>query len=82
MNNKGVKWIEVRANAIVKMASKKWFHYCFDSQVRLEEEKQTLSDRADAVRKLLTPEGCPPINNLNLFTVMLDAVEAQQTSYW
>ena len=48
----------------------------FDSQVRSEEEKQTLSERVYAVRKLLTLEGCPPIDNLSLFTAMLDAVEA------
>ena len=52
----------------MKMASKKRFRY---SQVRSEEEKQTPSDRADAVRKLLTPKGCPPIDNLHLFTAIM-----------
>ena len=44
MNNteiKGVKGVEAWRSAIVKMVSKKRFRYCFDSQVRSEEEKQT-----------------------------------------
>ena len=62
--------------------SRKRVRYTFDVHFVNQEEKEAFLQRLKNVRQLLTPAGCPSLDNCSLFNALCDAVEgvSQPTS--
>ena len=55
--------------------SRKRIRYTFDIHFTSVEEKEAFQHRLSSVRKLLTPSGCPSLDNCSLMNAMFDSVE-------
>ena len=62
--------------------SRKRVRYTYDVHFVNQEEKEAFLQRLKNVRQLLTPAGCPSLDNCSLFNALCDAVEgvSQPTS--
>lgn len=56
-------------------ASRKRVRYTLDVHFSSQEEKEAFVRRLKSVRELLTPAGCPPMDNHGLMSALFDAVE-------
>ena len=55
--------------------------YNLDINFRNEEEKAAFRARLENVRQLLTPPGCPSVDNNTLICAMMDALEADHSRH-
>ena len=55
--------------------SRKRIRYTFDVHFATHEEKEAFLTRLKNVRQLLTPEGCPSLDNCSVFNALCDTFE-------
>ena len=61
-------------------SSRKRVRYTFDVHFASHDEKEAFLRRLKDVRQLLTPAGCPSLDNCSLFNALCDAVEIQPST--
>ena len=70
----GVKMLKVEE---MESNPRKQVRYTFSVHFTSLEEKETFQRRLKGIQELLTPSGCPSIDNHTLMNAFMDAIEAK-----